>query len=57
MILTRHFVFVHVPKTGGNFVLDLKYGEVLSGPKENLAGVQAGAFEMASNAVLVDIEN
>ncbi|MGE0231440.1 MAG: TRAP transporter substrate-binding protein DctP [Flavobacteriaceae bacterium] len=34
-------------KTGGNFVLDLKYGEVLSGPKENLAGVQAGAFEMA----------
>lgn len=34
-------------KTGGNFVLDLKYGEVLSGPKENLEGVQAGAFEMA----------
>lgn len=34
-------------KTGGNFILDLKYGEVLSSPRENLQNVQAGAFEMA----------
>ena len=23
MFLTRHFVFVHIPKTGGNFVREL----------------------------------
>lgn len=34
-------------RTGGNFTLDLRYGEVLSGPRENLQGIQAGAFEMA----------
>lgn len=34
-------------RTGGNFTLDLRYGEVLSGPRENLQGIHAGAFEMA----------
>lgn len=34
-------------RTGGNFTLDLRYGEALSGPRENLQGIHAGAFEMA----------
>jgi TRAP-type C4-dicarboxylate transport system substrate-binding protein len=32
-------------KTDGNFELDLQYGGVLSDPKENIDGLQLGAFE------------
>jgi len=35
-------------KTDGNFELDLQYGGVLSDPKENIDGLQLGAFEMAT---------
>jgi len=34
-------------KTDGNFELSLQYGGVLSEPKENLDGLQIGAFEAA----------
>jgi TRAP-type C4-dicarboxylate transport system substrate-binding protein len=34
-------------RTDGNFTLDLRYGEALSSPRENLQGIHAGAFEMA----------
>lgn len=35
-------------KTDGNFELDLQYGGVLSDPKENIDGLQLGAFEAAA---------
>jgi TRAP-type C4-dicarboxylate transport system substrate-binding protein len=35
-------------KTDGNFQLDLQYGGVLSDPKENIDGLQLGAFEAAT---------
>ncbi|MFD1696247.1 TRAP transporter substrate-binding protein DctP [Roseibium aestuarii] len=35
-------------KTDGNFELDLQYGGVLSDPKENIDGLQLGAFEAAT---------
>lgn len=35
-------------KTDGNFELKLEYGGVLSDPKENIDGLQLGAFEMAT---------
>ncbi|WP_372604413.1 TRAP transporter substrate-binding protein DctP [Actibacterium sp.] len=35
-------------KTDGNFELSLQYGGVLSDPKENIDGLQLGAFEMAT---------
>lgn len=35
-------------KTDGNFNLSLEYGGVLSDPKENLDGLQLGAFEAAT---------
>lgn len=34
-------------KTDGNFELDLQYGGVLSDPKENIDGLQLGAFEVS----------
>jgi TRAP-type mannitol/chloroaromatic compound transport system substrate-binding protein len=34
-------------KTDGNFKLSLQYGGVLSDPKENIDGIQLGAFEAA----------
>lgn len=34
-------------KTDGNFELSLQYGGVLSDPKENIDGIQLGAFEAA----------
>ncbi len=35
-------------QTGGNFTLDIAYGEALSRARENLDGIQLGAFEMAT---------
>ena len=35
-------------KTGGNFELSIQYGGVLSDPKENIDGLQLGAFEAAT---------
>ncbi|MGD9865778.1 MAG: TRAP transporter substrate-binding protein DctP [Pseudodonghicola sp.] len=35
-------------KTDGNFELSLEYGGVLSDPKENIDGLQLGAFEAAT---------
>ncbi|WP_172329920.1 TRAP transporter substrate-binding protein DctP [Mangrovicoccus sp. HB161399] len=35
-------------KTGGRFELSLEYGGVLSDPKENIDGLQLGAFEAAT---------
>lgn len=35
-------------KTDGKFELDLQYGGVLSDPKENIDGLQLGAFEAAT---------
>lgn len=35
-------------KTDGNFELSLQYGAVLSDPKENIDGLQLGAFEAAT---------
>lgn len=35
-------------RTGGNFQLSLQYGEVLSAPRDNLDGLQFGAFEVAA---------
>lgn len=34
-------------QTGGNFTIDIAYGEALSGSRENLDGISLGAFEMA----------
>lgn len=34
-------------RTGGNFTIDIAYGEALSMASENLDGIQIGAFEMA----------
>lgn len=34
-------------KTGGNFTIDVAYGEQLSKARENLDGIAVGAFEMA----------
>lgn len=41
-------------KTGGNFKMDLRYGEVLSGVRENIQGLKAGAFEMAMTCISYD---
>lgn len=41
-------------KTGGNFKMDLRYGEVLAGVRENVQGLKAGAFEMAMTCISYD---
>ncbi|MCB1475166.1 MAG: TRAP transporter substrate-binding protein DctP [Rhodobiaceae bacterium] len=39
-------------KTDGNFTIEIKYGEALSPTKENLDGIQVGAFEVAQSCAV-----
>ncbi len=39
-------------KTDGRFKIEIKYGEALSPTKENLDGIQIGAFEVAQSCAL-----